>query len=135
MKAKMATQTQLESLRYFSPVEWDNPDLVDFEFAVFLDDVRTTYGAPLVLTSSARTSEENDAVGGSPTSLHLKGRAADIRWRAKTNAQLFSFVAAVLTVAQGRPVELEIDVAPASPHLHVGLFDDPTHPSTLFVHT
>ncbi len=43
-----------------------------------LDPVRENLGKPIRVTSGYRPKPLNDAVGGSPTSNHLKGLAADI---------------------------------------------------------
>lgn len=50
-----------------------NPD-----FLVKLDTCRELSGVPFRITSSFRTPEKNRRVGGSPGSMHLKGRAVDI---------------------------------------------------------
>ncbi|MCG9916031.1 MAG: D-Ala-D-Ala carboxypeptidase family metallohydrolase [Phenylobacterium sp.] len=43
-----------------------------------LEDVRTLLGnAPMVITSGYRSPAVNRAVGGSPTSAHMRGEAAD----------------------------------------------------------
>lgn len=43
-----------------------------------LDPLREAYGKPIRVTSGYRSEELNKAVGGSPTSDHRSGRAADI---------------------------------------------------------
>lgn len=43
-----------------------------------LDPLREAYGKPIRVTSGYRCEELNKAVGGSPTSDHMKGCAADI---------------------------------------------------------
>lgn len=43
-----------------------------------LQPLRDTWGAPLHVNSGYRRPEVNAAVGGRPTSQHLKGEAADI---------------------------------------------------------
>lgn len=45
----------------------------------FLNDIREEFGEPIVINSGFRTPVVNRAVGGVPNSLHLFGRAADIR--------------------------------------------------------
>lgn len=44
-----------------------------------LDKVRTTYGKPIIVTSGYRPPILNAKVGGSPTSAHKYGLAADIK--------------------------------------------------------
>ena len=88
-------------MRWFRPREFRHPELVEAEAAHFLDAMRETYGAPLVLTSDARTPEENAAArGSSPTSLHLQGRAFDLQWIPDPEA-LWRLVDAVYLVAGG----------------------------------
>ena len=43
-----------------------------------LDPIREAWGKPLHVNSGYRCSALNKAVGGKPTSQHLKGEAADI---------------------------------------------------------
>ena len=43
-----------------------------------LDPLRTAYGKPINVTSGFRCKELNKAIGGSETSQHTKGEAADI---------------------------------------------------------
>lgn len=47
--------------------------------ATFLDDIRERYGKPIYVNSAYRTKDVNAVVDGAPRSLHLQGRAADIR--------------------------------------------------------
>lgn len=71
------------NLKHFQPEEFTmdgkpvfnkmNPD-----FLVKLDTCRELSGVPFRITSSFRTPEKNRRVGGSPGSMHLKGRAVDI---------------------------------------------------------
>lgn len=44
-----------------------------------IDRTRDRVGRPLVITSGCRCEAHNKAVGGVPTSLHIKGCAVDIR--------------------------------------------------------
>lgn len=44
-----------------------------------LDPLREAYGKPIIVTSAYRSQKLNQAVGGSKTSQHLFGQAADIR--------------------------------------------------------
>jgi len=107
------------TLRWFQAREFRHPALVDAEAARFLDAVRDTYGAPLVLTSDARTPEENAAAqGSSPTSLHLHGRAFDLRWIPDPEA-LWRLVDAVYLVAGTNPVELELVNSQQDQHIHL----------------
>jgi uncharacterized protein YcbK (DUF882 family) len=126
------TPEQAVTLLYFAPNEWRHADLVDWEFAKWLDIVRLYSRVPLILTSDARTPAENAAAGGAPTSLHLLGRAVDIHWDFD-DKQLFQLLDAICDAGQGRSVELEVVPTGAQRHVHVGLFPDEKHGSTFFV--
>lgn len=55
-----------------------------------LDPLRERYGKPIIVNSGYRCPALNSAVGGSKTSDHLKGMAADITGGSKTeNKKLF----------------------------------------------
>ena len=51
--------------------------LVDEGLVVLLQCIREHFGKPVHITSGYRTAEHNAAVGGSKSSQHLLGRAAD----------------------------------------------------------
>lgn len=60
-----------------------------------LDPLREAWGEPLIVTSGYRCPRLNKAVGGSATSQHVKGEAADIRTLKDTpeeNKRLFDLV-------------------------------------------
>lgn len=44
-----------------------------------LDPLREAWGRPIIVSSAYRCKELNEAVGGSKTSQHMTGEAADIR--------------------------------------------------------
>jgi len=54
-------------------------DNMDADFLALLDQCRTDAGTPMVITSSYRTPEHNRKVGGAKSSMHLQGRAVDVR--------------------------------------------------------
>ena len=117
------TPAQAATLRWFRASEFRHVELVDFAAAKFLDNVRDRYGAPIVLTSDARTEAENAAASGSsPTSYHLSGRAFDFRLPASAEA-LWKLVAAVVAEQHvyGGPVELELVRGPTDRHVHLAL--------------
>ena len=53
--------------------------LIDEGLVVLLQCIREHFGKPVTITSGYRTASHNAAVGGSKSSQHLLGRAADIR--------------------------------------------------------
>ncbi|MCD8175148.1 MAG: D-Ala-D-Ala carboxypeptidase family metallohydrolase [Phascolarctobacterium sp.] len=60
-----------------------------------LDPLRAAWGAPVLVNSGYRCPALNEAVGGSKTSDHMTGRAADIEAADRTaasNARLFALV-------------------------------------------
>ncbi len=58
-----------------------------------LDPLRQAWGRPLTISSGYRCPELNKSVGGSPTSHHLRGMAADITTGNKVdNRKLFQLI-------------------------------------------
>lgn len=58
-----------------------------------LDPLREAYGKPIHVNSGFRSPALNKAVGGSPTSDHMQGRAADITGGSlEENRRLFNLV-------------------------------------------
>lgn len=126
------------TLKHFALTEFHHPELVDNQAAVFLDGLREAFGSALTLTSDARTHEENAAArGSSPTSLHLLGRAFDIRWPGNEE-QMWRFLEAFfLTLgwtppADPRAVELELVHSATDSHVHFALYPH-ARPSRLIV--
>lgn len=125
---------QFETIRHFQASEFARHLDMDAEFMVFLDGVREQYGHPLMVTSDARTLEEEEALPGhadpASSSLHVAepalgrwARAVDLSW-ITDGMQRWAFVAAVLRIANGRGVELELVPFGGNRHVHLGLFRD-----------
>ena len=73
----------------------DNDALFDLKrLASFLEDVRAAVGKPLRINSAYRAPEVNSSVGGSKTSQHCKGQAADIRVNGMTPDQVVQAIIA-----------------------------------------
>ena len=53
--------------------------LIDEGLVVLLQCIREHFGKPVTITSGYRTGTHNTAVGGSKSSQHLLGKAADIQ--------------------------------------------------------
>jgi uncharacterized protein YcbK (DUF882 family) len=51
---------------------------IDMAALMALDGVRREYGKPMRISSATRCSVQNDKVGGSPNSDHLRGEAFDV---------------------------------------------------------
>lgn len=115
--------TEGPQLRHFAFAEFRHPELVDRGAALALDEIRETYGSPLVLTSDARTLAENAAAGGSLTSWHLQGRAFDLRMP-ETPELLWRLVLAVVYEVGAASVELELVSGPNDRHVHIAFPND-----------
>jgi uncharacterized protein YcbK (DUF882 family) len=59
-----------------------------------IDNARKLAGIPFVVTSWYRCENHNEAVGGSPTSSHVTGKAIDIKY--KNSVDLFKIVKALM---------------------------------------
>lgn len=92
-----------------------------------LDPLREEYGAPIIVNSGYRSIPVNNAVGGSKTSQHLKGQAADIRgrdrretyqiWQVATHSELpFDQLINEHPDADGRPTWVHISWSPRPRH-------------------
>lgn len=57
-----------------------------------LQPIRDKLGSPITVTSGYRCKKLNNAVGGSLTSQHLTGEAADLKSSWTTNAKLFETI-------------------------------------------
>lgn len=57
-----------------------------------LQPIRDEYGHTIMVNSGYRCPKLNSAVGGSKTSQHLKGEAADIRCTATSKLELFNLI-------------------------------------------
>ena len=65
-----------------------------------LDRARDIAGVPFRINSSTRCSDHNKNVGGSPSSLHMQGRAADIH--VADNAARYKILKALFAVDMPR---------------------------------
>lgn len=111
------------------PQMFRNWDKVDPEFLKFLDLAVAGAGWIPFITSDFRTPTEQEKLlqqGGSPTSLHLIGRAVDIRMPLingiPDKERIGELTDAICLYRKGIQVELEIEVSPTNMHLHIGLF-------------
>ena len=65
------------------------------ELSILLQKIRDIYNKPIIITSGYRSTKLNKAVGGSKTSQHRLGQAADIRSVSDTkkdNQELFNII-------------------------------------------
>lgn len=93
-------------------------ELVD----ILLDPLREAWGGPLTVTSGYRCPELNRAVGGSATSAHLAGWAADLVPEDRERTDEFIKFAIGRIPAAGLPFDQLIDErSGGSRWLHVGI--------------
>lgn len=93
------------------------------ELLVVLDDLREFYGKPIKITSGYRCTELNKLVGGSPTSAHVIGYAADLQPMGDT---FENFKASVLKWLKKSRVKFDqciIERNKSTQWVHFGLFD------------
>lgn len=73
----------------------DNDALFDLKrLAAFLESIREAIDKPIKINSAYRSPEVNASVGGSKTSQHCKGQAADIRVAGMTPDQVVQAIIA-----------------------------------------
>ena len=65
---------------------------ISSELVAVLELVRLKFRKPVVITSGYRCSVHNKAVGGSPSSKHLSGIAADIKVKGVAPFKVFDFL-------------------------------------------
>ena len=117
-RSDTATRLKIDN-RMPEIVEAHVVELVD----ILLDPLREAWGGPLVVTSGYRCPELNKAVGGSATSAHTAGWAADLvpgdhRWSVE---ELIDFAVEWITT-NGLPYDQLIDEqSGGSRWLHVGI--------------
>ena len=93
-------------------------ELVD----ILLDPLREAWGGPLVVTSGYRCPALNKAVGGSKTSAHLAGWAADLVPEDRERTDEFIKFAMDRIPAAGLPFDQLIDERSGGSHwLHIGV--------------
>ena len=72
---------------------------------IWLEDLRSKYGSPIVINSGYRSEAVNKAVGGVKGSNHLTGCAVDIRCAGKE--QMIRYASILLDVADGTKQEFD----------------------------
>lgn len=85
-----------------------------------LEPVRRNFGRPVVVNSGFRSAPLNRAIGGSRTSQHVLGEAADIEVPGIANAEVAQWIAAHLPFDQ-LILEAHVPGDPASGWVHVSL--------------
>lgn len=95
---KLSPNFTLEELTFTNHRQFDNtPNDLQINnlkrLAEFLEEVRhALYDRPIIIDSGFRSVEVNQAVGGKPTSQHLRGCAADIRIPGMTPSEVVNAI-------------------------------------------
>ena len=93
-------------MKHFKISEFDSPDEVgsgermDANVLQMIDQARTIFGKPIRVNSGVRTIAQNDKVGGSKSSSHLKGYAIDVS--CDNSADRFRLIEILLLVGFNR---------------------------------
>ena len=87
-------------VREFACRDGSDPLFVDSALVQLLQSIRDHFGAPVVITSGYRTAAHNAAVGGSKSSQHVLGKAADF-WVEDTPVATVAAYAETLLPSRG----------------------------------
>lgn len=113
--------------KWFKLTELSHPRIVNQTALELLSEVREQANQALVITDDGRLPEETPT-GASPSSLHPKGQAFDLRTRNKTAEEMFRLLRAMFNVAdwicRGTKSGVEVELVSSSTdhHLHIGFF-------------
>ena len=91
---------------------------IDAQIALHAQELRDAWGGPLILSSTFRSPEYNDAIGGARYSRHQYGDAVDIRADNTAMAQDLYNLARYLEVDYLEPADLTI-VGKTTPWIHL----------------
>lgn len=88
-----------------------------YELALFLDELREAYGKPIRVTSGYRCPQLNNAVGGSNSSVHQLGYAADLQ-----ATDMNGFIEFIKSWAPGRHYDqIILESSKTSRWVHIGI--------------
>lgn len=107
------------------PTDWQQ--VVNLQrLAFFLDRLREYMGSAVIVTSGFRSPEVNARVGGSKTSAHLQGLAADIVPKSRTQEDFRRMLAYLAPLAELKSVDQIIVYRNGDTvkWIHVGLKED-----------
>ena len=130
LKEMTATSQKLPNM----PETWEEfSNLRDT--ALLLDELREKFGQGIRITSGFRSAAVNAAVGGSKTSAHRKGMAADIQpWKnTKKNMLELAAICRQLVTSLSNPVDQVIIYTPDGKDtedikwIHIGFSSNPRH--------
>lgn len=130
LKEMIATSQKLPN----NPETWEAFSALRIT-AIWLDELREKFGQGIRVTSGFRSAAVNAAVGGSKTSAHRKGMAADIQpWKnTKANMLALAKLCSEWATALSSPVDQVIIYTPDGKAnenikwIHIGFSDTPRH--------
>lgn len=104
---------------------FEDVERLDILVEVFLDPLRKAWGKPIIVTSGYRCPKLNKAVGGSDTSVHKIGFAADMQ----TSGSFEKFRDFVVSWVKKNNIEfdqllLETNKKTGDRWLHIGLYSN-----------
>lgn len=104
---------------------FEDVERLDILVEVFLDPLRKAWGKPIIVTSGYRCPKLNKAVGGSDTSVHKIGFAADMQ----TSGSFEEFRDFVVSWVKKNKIEfdqllLETNKKTGDRWLHIGLYSN-----------
>ena len=83
------------TVKEFACNDGSNTVLIDSALVTYLQRIRNWANAPVKITSAYRTESYNRKVGGTSSSYHVKGQAADIVVSGKTPVEVAKFAQAI----------------------------------------
>lgn len=114
------------------PETWEEFSTL-LDTARLLDELRERFGQGIRITSGFRSAAVNAAVGGSKTSAHRKGMAADIQPWKNTKANMLELAKLCRSLVNATPVDQVIIYTPDGKDsenikwIHIGFSDNPRH--------
>lgn len=115
-----------------SPETWEEFSALR-DTALLLDDLREKFGQGIRINSGYRSAAVNAAVGGSKTSAHRKGMAADIQPWKNTKANMLALAKLCRSLVRATHVDQVIIYTTDGKDsenikwIHIGFSDKPRH--------
>lgn len=128
LKEMTATSQKLPN----TPETWEEFSALR-DTALLLDELRERFGQGIRITSGYRSAAVNAAAGGSKTSAHRKGMAADIQPWKNTKANMLALAKLCRSLVYATPVDQVIIYTPDGKDsenikwIHIGFSDKPRH--------
>jgi len=113
------TDADWPHVKHFTKDEFHHPDKMGYEFILCLDQVRETAGVPMVITSDARTHQQDIAIGGAEDSAHddVPCNAVDIGMRPRPDDPHWNYSRDRIVRAAMQHGFVRMGIYPTSVHL------------------